>query len=38
MGSSELLPATITWDPQGSGTITFKDGSKQSFTDFRFDI
>lgn len=37
-GSSELLPATITWDKQGSGTVTFKDGSKQNFTDFRFDI
>lgn len=37
-GSSELLPATITWDQQGSGTITFKDGSTQRFTDFRFDI
>lgn len=37
-GSSELLPATITWDRVGSGSITFKDGSTQSFTDFRFDI
>ncbi len=37
-GSSELLPATITWDQKGSGTITFKDGSTQSFTDFSFDF
>jgi hypothetical protein len=37
-GSSELLPATVTWDRDGTGTITFKDGSTQSFTDFRFDI
>ena len=37
-GSSELLPATVTWDREGTGTITFKDGSTQSFTDFRFDI
>jgi len=37
-GSSELLPATITWDQTGSGTITFKDGSTQSFSNYRFEL
>lgn len=37
-GSSELLPATLTWDRLGSGTITFKDGSAQSFANYRFEL
>lgn len=37
-GASELLPATLTWDTLGSGTITFKDGSTQSFTNYRFEF
>lgn len=37
-GSSELLPATLTWDRDGTGVITFKDGSTQRFIDFRFDL
>jgi hypothetical protein len=24
------------WDETGSGTITFKDGSKETFEDFQF--
>ncbi len=31
-----LLPATIVWDETGSGTITFKDGSKETFDSFQF--
>ena len=31
-----VLPATIVWDETGSGTITFKDGSKETFEDFQF--
>jgi hypothetical protein len=33
---TSVLPATIVWDETGSGTITFKDGSKETFEDFQF--
>jgi hypothetical protein len=31
-----VLPATIVWDELGSGTITFRDGSKETFENFQF--
>ena len=31
-----LLPATIVWDETASGTITFKDGSTETFENFEF--
>lgn len=35
-GDSSLLPATITWDVEGTGTLTFADQSKLEFTGFDF--
>jgi hypothetical protein len=31
-----VLPATIVWDANGSGKITFKDGTVETFEDFQF--
>jgi hypothetical protein len=33
---TSVLPATIVWDANGSGTITFKDGSTETFENFQF--
>ena len=35
-GDDILLPATITWDADGNGSITFADQVKVSFTGFDF--
>lgn len=35
-GNNILLPATITWDVQGNGSITFADLAKVNFTGFDF--
>jgi len=35
-GNNILLPATITWDTEGNGSITFADLAKVDFTGFDF--
>jgi len=35
-GNSTLLPATIQWNAQGTGDITFADGTKVTFENFNF--
>ena len=36
-GSSDLLPASVVWNSDGDGTVTYKDGSTRTFDNFRFD-
>jgi len=35
-GNSPLLPATVQWNTEGTGDITFADGTKVSFENFNF--
>lgn len=35
-GNNSLLPATIVWDTNGTGTVTFADGSTLNFVYFEF--
>ena len=35
-GNNSLLPATIVWDTNGTGTVTFADGSTLNFVFFEF--
>lgn len=37
-GNSPLLPATLSWDTNGDGTLTFADGSTLPFTGFNFEF
>jgi hypothetical protein len=35
-GDNALLPATIVWDANGTGTVTFADGSTMNFINYQF--
>lgn len=35
-GNNPLLPATIQWNAEGNGTLTFADGSTEAFENFDF--
>lgn len=35
-GTSALLPATLNWNTEGTGTLTFADGSTLAFSNFEF--